>query len=270
MSHHYYWLSSYVVLLAVCLAVSCSAGLALWRETPAAHRRTVGLCVVGLVALVIVVEFYCDVTRWYQYVGKGLYDAIFHNFAALNHPSALKLFLDGQQVIKIAVAVAVIVLSASMILTLKTPPESASAAEKARFLKHAQNMQKNYLQQTALVYVFAVIAMMAGMYWPLPFLTGEGTTEAYKELLTGSAIMQGVTFSLGAAAVYLPAALVLRQWSEQMTAALMHQPSIDKNTEKAIEALSANPFDQLRQVAIMIMPILVSLTPLLDGITKLA
>ena len=55
-----------------------------------------------------------------------------------------------------------------------------------------------------------------------------------------------------------------------MTAALTHQPSIDKNTEKAIEALSANPFDQLRQVAIMIMPILVSLTPLLDGITKLA
>jgi hypothetical protein len=74
---------------------------------------------------------------------------------------------------------------------------------------------------------------------------------------------------LGAAAVYLPAALLLRQWSETVTGAAVTEPELDKDTAAAVEALSINPFDQLRQVAIMIMPILVSLTPLLDGITKL-
>lgn len=268
--YHYYWLSAYVVLTAVCLAVSCSAGLALRRETPAGDRNLVGWCVALLVAGVVGIELFGGVTRWYTYMGDGLYDAIFAKMATLKYPSALELFLNGQQVIKIAVAASVVILSTCMILTLKTPPEDASTAEKARYLKRAQNMQKNYLQQTALVYVFAVIAMMAGMYWPLPFLADDAARAAYKELLTGGAILQGVAFSLGAAAVYLPAALLLRQWSESMTGTLTDQSDMDKETEEAVEALSINPFDQMRQVAIMIMPILVSLTPLLDGITKLA
>lgn len=268
--YHYYWLSSYVILTAVCVAVGCSAGLALRRETPPGDRNIVGWCIAFLVALVVGVELSGYVTRWYTYLGDGLYRAVFAEMATLKYPSALSVFLNGQQVIKIAVAVSVVVLSTCMILTLKTPPDSATIAEKARYLKRAQNMQKNYLQQTALVYVFAVIAMMAGMYWPLPFLPDEAAKAAYMELLTGSAILQGVAFSLGAAAVYLPAALLLRQWSETMTVVMTDQPEPDQETVAAIEALSINPFDQMRQVAIMIMPILVSLTPLLDGITKLA
>lgn len=267
--YHYYWLSSYVVLTAVCLAVSCSAALALRRETPSGDRRIVGWCVVLLIALVIIVELFGGVTRWYTYLGDGLFDTIFTKVPALKYPSALALFLNGQQVIKIAVAVSVVVLSTCMILTLKTPPADATTAEKARWLKRAQDQQKNYLQQSALVYVFAIIAMMAGMYWPLPFLPDKEASAAYMELLTGSAILQGVAFSLGAAAVYLPAALLLRQWSETVTGGLSHQPELDKDTAEAVEALSINPFDQLRQVTIMILPILVSLTPLLDGITKL-
>ncbi len=268
--YHYYWLNSYVVLTAVCLAVSCSAGLALRRETPCSDRNIIAWCVGLLIAVVVFVELFGGITRWYTYLGDGLYDAIFAKMATLKHPSALTIFLDGQQVIKIAVAVSVVVLSMCMILTLKTPPDGASTADKARFLKRAQNLRKNYFQQTALVYVFAVIAMMVGMYWPLPFLADDAAKAAYMELLTGSAILQGVAFSLGAAAVYLPAALMLRQWSETMTVQLADHPAADKETEEAIEALSINPFDQMRQVAIMIMPILVSLTPLLDGITKLA
>lgn len=267
--YHYYWLSSYVLLTAVCLAVGCSAALALRRETPAGDRNTVGWCVALLIGLVVVVELFGGVTRWYTYMGEGLFDAIFAKVPTVNYPSALSVFLNGQQVIKIAVAATVVVLSTCMILTLKTPPPDATTAEKARWLKRAQDQQKNYLQQTALVYVFAIIAMMAGMYWPLPFLTGADAPAAYMDLLTGAAILQGVAFSLGAAAVYLPAAVLLRQWSETVTGSVADQPEVDKETAAAVEALSINPFDQLRQVAIMILPILVSLTPLLDGITKL-
>lgn len=267
--YHYYWLSSYVVLTAVCLAVCFSAGLALRRETPVRDRNVIGWCIALLVLLVVVIELFGGVTRWYKYMGEGLYDAIFTNIATLRYNTALSVYLHGQNIIKIAVAVSVVVLSVCMILTLKRPPEHWSMADKARFLRRAQLAQRNYLQQAALVYVFAVIAMIAGMYWPLPFLDGNEAQAAYLDLLTGVAILQGVAFSLGAAAVYLPAALVLRQWSEAVTKDLAGESVMDGETEAAVETLAIHPFDQLRQVAMMIMPMLVSLAPLLGGISGL-
>jgi hypothetical protein len=268
--YHYFWLSSYVVLTAVCLAVGTSAAVALRRETPRRDASAVRVAVGLLVALVVAVELFGGITRWYTYLGEGLYDSIFAHVPTLKHSSALAVFLNGQQVIKIAVAIAVVVLSACMILTLKTPPPGDSVAQKARFLQRAMATQRNLLQQTALVYVFAVIAMIAGMYWPLPFLADDAARAAYRNLLTGSAILQGVAFSLGAAAVYLPAALLLRQWSEAVTHEAADAPSADDDTEAALEALAVHPFDQFRQVAMMVLPMLVSLGPLLTGFSSLA
>jgi hypothetical protein len=47
------------------------------------------------------------------------------------------------------------------------------------------------------------------MYWPMPFLADDATRDAYRQLVVGAAVLQGVGYSLGIAAIYLPPALLL-------------------------------------------------------------
>lgn len=43
--YYYFWLSSYVLLTGVCIAVACGAGMALWREARRHDQALVWLCV---------------------------------------------------------------------------------------------------------------------------------------------------------------------------------------------------------------------------------
>ena len=259
----YYWLSAFVLLAAVSLAVAASAAMSLYRDAP---RRDRGI-IFGLVSLAAVAVIGSEVmgvaARWYTYLGEGLFETIFSQITvgADGDLTLLQAFKIGQEVIKGSAAVALLLLTAGLIVTLTRPPTDASFKARAQHIAAAALRQRTYLQHAALVYVFAMLSMLAWMYWPSPFLASDAVRNDYKDLVMGAAILQGTAFSLGVAAIYLPPALLLRHRSTMLTSSIGPDTELDPETEAAFEPLSVHPFDQFRQVAVMMMPVMVSLLP---------
>ena len=102
------------------------------------------------------------------------------------------------------------------------------------------------------------MAVLSWMYWPLPFLADAVEVERYTELLMGAAVLQGVAFSLGIAAIYLPPALMLRNRIAQLAGDFEGH---DEAAATVQASLATHPFDQFRQVAIIVLPTLVSMLP---------
>lgn len=268
--HRYFWLSAFLMLTTVSLAVAASAAIALFRETPPRDRRLMfGLVV--MVALVIIASEVMGVAqRWYTYLGNGLFDSIFSQIAVDGVGSALHVFKIGQEVIKATTAVAILLLTACLLMTLSRRTGDLSVSERAEDLAAAIARQRVYLQQAALVYVFAVLAMLSWMYWPLPFLASDTVRTEYKDVVMGAAVLQGVVFTIGIAAIYLPPALMLRRRAEALAAGIGPSASVDPETRAALSPLAPHPFDQFRQVATIVLPALAGLMPALNDLLGLS
>lgn len=280
--YRYFWISAFLVSGAVSLAVIASCVMSLYRETPPPHRPLIILLVVFIVVAIAIYESFPDFfeqKRWYEYMGEGLYEATLGKMpvtTGLNEgplqPVLQKLDI-GLNFVKILGATALIIIGVGSILAL-----SHITAEKVdnpkTFTKHktkhlARNVArlKNYLYQGSAVYVFAMIAMMSWMFWPIPFLSVDNVKLAYRELVVGSAILQGVGYTLGVAAIYLPPAVLLRHRINRMA----NQELVGNEAASVEEwlrerGLHFQPLDELRQVAAMLLPVAISAIPALTNI----
>ena len=155
-----------------------------------------------------------------------------------------------------------------MILTLARS-EVVTPEQRAAQLARALARQRGYLMLSATVYVFALVAMLSWMYWPLPFLADDSVRADYRQLVVGAAVLQGIGYSLGIAAIYLPPALLLRLRAERLADAASGK---GKTAEAWLrdQGLDSQPLDQLRQVAALLMPTLVSLLPALNELWRAA
>ncbi len=144
----YYWLSAFVLLAAVSLAVAASAAMSLYRDAP---RRDRGI-IFGLVSLAAVAVVGSEVmgvaARWYTYLGEGLFETIFSQITvgADGDLTLLQAFKIGQEVIKGSAAVALLLLTAGLIVTLTRPPTDASFKARAQHIAAAALRQRTYLQ----------------------------------------------------------------------------------------------------------------------------
>jgi hypothetical protein len=258
----YFWLSALVLLTAVSLAVGASSLLSVWRDSPKRDRKLVlGLVVLASV-LVMMVERSSLTEHWYAHMGHGLFRSVFGRMPE-GGMSALEVLDLGLDVSKGATAIALVALVACFLMTLTRPPQGASEQAVADHFKKAFARQRTYLQHAALLYVFAVMAVISWMYWPLPFFADAANLSSYRELLVGAAVLHGVTFSLGVAAIYLPPAMLLRSRALEYAVDL---PVDGQAAEQLRSTFATNPMDQLRQVAVMIAPALVSILPALKDI----
>jgi hypothetical protein len=257
----YFWLSALVLLTAVSLAVAASSAFSLLRDAPRRDR----VLMFGLVAMawvaIAVLEQSSLTDHWYVHMGDGLFEGIFSRVSA-GSITALQALNIGLDVSKLATAAALLLLVAGFLTTLTQAPANATKQQQADHLAGAIARQRTLLQHAALLYVFAILPVLSWMYWPLPFMANTAMEAAYRELLVGAAILHGVAFSLGVAAIYLPPALVLRSRvvrSEHLVN--------EGEAGKAIQAtIGSHPFDQVRQIAVMVSPALVSMLPVLKDI----
>ncbi len=264
----YIWLSAFALLTVVSIGVSVSGALSLWRETLRRDRTWV----FGLLGFVSVVVLIASVVPglgvpWQSYMGADLYKQIFAKVHAGDGWTAYDLFLIGKKLIKGSTILALAVLAICLILTLKRPPARLPRVTQAKLTAVAIARQRVYLNQAALVYVFAVLAMLSWMYWPLPYLTPD-SAEAYRKVLSGAAGLQGLGFTLGVALVYLPPAFILRNRAEKLATEILVLGGDEKNVAADIGPLAAHPFDHLRQVMTMVLPVIVSLLPALYDASK--
>ncbi len=264
--HRYFWLSAFLMLTAVSLAVAAGAALALFRETPPRDRRLVFGLFAAIAAVIILAEVTGVAQRWYTYLGNGLFESIFSRIPVDGIGSALHVFKMGQEVIKATTAVAILLLAACLLMTLSRPSDDLSLTERAEDLAAAIARQRVYLQQAAMVYVFAVLAMLSWMYWPLPFLASEALRADYKGVVMGAAVLQGVAFTIGVAVIYLPPALLLRRRAEALARGIGPAVAVDAETRAALSPLAPHPFDQLRQVGTIVLPALVGLLPVINDL----
>ncbi len=95
---------------------------------------------------------------------------------------------------------------------------------------------------------------------PLPYLADDATRDAYRELLVGNALVQGTGFSLGLASLYLPPALIL----DNRIADLADTCPEGEHDWLKKAGLETRPFDQLRQLAMVLLPTLLGLVPNLE------
>ncbi|MCA8929443.1 MAG: hypothetical protein KDC18_15370 [Alphaproteobacteria bacterium] len=270
----YFWLSAFTLLTAVALGIAMGAALSVWRLAPRRDRGLVFLLMAVVLGAVAAVELSGSVTSWYVYLGKNLFLSIFPYIRTGEHATAMQAFLTGQAVIKIATAAALVPLAVGLVLTLSRPAEGATLAARARSLASATEQQKAFLRHAALLYVLALLAVWAWMYWPIPFLKdppGSTTvTDAYNGLATGALLLQGVAFSIGVAAIYLPPALLLRHRAALLTRQIEDDPSDDgdEDADAVLAFLSVHPIDYLRQALALVLPALVSLLPSLQSIAS--
>ncbi len=264
----YIWLSAFALLTTVSIGVAISGLVALSRETLKKDRRLV----FGLIAVVVAVVLAASQTPelgkpWQTYLGQNLFKTIFSQVEATCFESAHELFLIGKEVIKAAVILALAVLAFGLVLTLKHPPARLSRVLQAKLTAAAIARQRVYLNQAALVYVFAVLAMLSWMYWPIPYLEPD-SAEAYGKVLAGAAALQGLGFTLGVAMVYLPPAFVLRSRAEALATEILVQGGDNVQVIEDLGPLAAHPFDHLRQVMTMVLPVIVSLLPAIYDASK--
>lgn len=262
----YFWLSAFVLLTIVSLAVAASSALSLLRDTPAKDR----LLVLGITAtawiLVVALELSDLTAHWYVHMGDGLFQAVFSQISAGNI-TALQALDIGLEVSKAATAAALLLLIVCLIMTLTRAPAGASPKAQAEHLAHAIARQHTYLQHAALLYVFAMLSVLSWMYWPLPFMADVANTVAYRELLVGAAVLHGVAFSLGVAAIYLPPALLLRARVEHLAKHLVDEGDAGKQIQATV---ASHPFDRFREIAMMLSPALISMLPAIKDIFQVA
>ncbi len=266
----YLWVSAFLLSCAASLAVAISCALSLWTGTPARDRRLIFTLLTATAALFVLVETLPGVPgqeRWYVFMGEGLYRSVFGGPDGPHAGEPLWMLDIGLDLIKACGAVALTLITAALILTLARDSRPESPERRAEHLARALARQRDYLMQGATVYVFALIAMLSWMYWPLPYLADEATRASYRQLVVGAAVLQGVGYSLGIAAVYLPPALLLRR---RVACLAGEAPDDGAGVEDWLreKGLEAEPLDQLRQAAALLMPAMVSLLPALNELWR--
>jgi hypothetical protein len=263
--YRYLWISAFVVVCTISLAVAVGSALSLWAQTPRRDRRPVFGVAAAAAAPFIAAEIVPNgigSERWYESMGEGLYRSVFGALPPGADAGALLHMLDrGLDLVVASGAIALALLAAALILTLARDRATAPPDVRAAHLARALARQRGYLRQGAAVYIFALIAMLAWMYWPMPFLADDATRDAYRQLVVGAAVLQGVGYSLGIAAIYLPPALLLRR----RAFALASEATGDAGAEDWLrdKGLESEPLDQLRQAAALVMPALVGVVPAL-------
>lgn len=294
--HRYLWLRAFSLLTAAALAIAVSACLTVWRWTPPAlHLGVFGLMAVVFVSVAILELAGCF-KEWHTYLGHGLFDEIFNggrpsgtgdracsalagDFLASilrgvgfwKSGTPMELFLTGQKIIKVSSLAAVVGLATGLVMTQAKPAAEAKREHRAQFLLAALDQQKAFLSQAVLLYVLAVLAVAAWMFWPLPYLTSSAA-EQYTNLATGALLLNGVAFSIGVGAFYLPPAMLLRHRAALLAREIAverakpaSKPDSEAPADTMLTALAFNPFDQLRQAFAIILPALVSLLPSLPS-----
>lgn len=301
--YRYFWISAFLVSSAVSLAVIVSSAMSLYREMLPRHRRLVISLVVLLVTAIVIYEsspqifdrerWYqymgadlydtmFDRKRWYEYMGAGLYEATLGNMPvaiglidipAPRPESILHLFDIGLNLVKFFAATALIIIGVGSILTLssitaeKVGDPKNFTEHKAKHLARNIALLKGYLYQGSAVFVFAIIAMISWMFWPIPFLNGDNVQIAYRELVVGSAILQGVGYTLAIAALYLPPVLLLRQRISRMAKQeLVGDETISAEEWLRQRGLDFKPLEELRQVVAVLLPTVISVVPALTNI----
>ena len=176
----------------------------------------------------------------------------------------------GIDLVKVLGAAALIVICAGSILTLshistgRSDDPTAASEHETRYLARNVALLKSYLYQSSAVYVFAMIAMMSWMFWPIPFVAD---VEKYRELIVGSALLQGVGYTVAVASIYLPPAVLLRHRVHR----LAHRELVDDEAASVENWLRQRgrhfqPLEELRQVAAMLLPVVISALPALTSL----
>ena len=192
---------------------------------------------------------------------QPLFRSLFSELPAGEAERSLLDLLDaGLNTVKFLGVVALGLVSGGLVLTLAEPTRQRSAEEHAAGLARAAARQKELLQHGATVYVMAIIAMLAWMHWPLPYLESETIRGQYRDLLLANALVQGMVYSLGIAAIYLPTAMLLRR----RIADLAETTPDATPTWLREQGLEAQPFDQLRQMATVLLPAIIGILPALE------
>ena len=263
----YLWASAFSVSAVVSLTVAAFAALTIWRHLGQGDRKLFfGIAIFGFLLIVLGEELFTG-DRWYTQLGDGLYCQAFCGLDAAQCSGstdargacpkldALDLGLD---VTKYAGAAALIFLTLAFIATLRR----TEGADPARELARAGREQQQLLLQGAAVYVMACLSLLAWASWPLAVLS-DNALAAYREVLLGSTVLQGVGYSLGIASIFLPSAMVLR-----MRAADLVDATAKTEPERAewlqLQGLEQSAIDQLRQMATILMPTFISFLPALQ------
>ena len=279
--HRSFWVAAFLLSAAASAAVAMSVALGLWRLKLARDRTAVTSIILLVIALVIIGETVGPrgEIRWYDAMGRAviatgsdeptnateapdgrLYRALFETPPAASGMTPVLHLLDhGLDAIKILGTIALTLTGAGLVLTLAKPRQPLPTDREAARLAAALTRQQALLEQATIVYILALVAMLAWMHWPLPYLADDTTRDAYRELLLGNALVQGVGYSLGLAALFLPPALLLRR----QIADLADTPGAERDWLKD-QGLETAPFDQLRHLATLLLPTLVSLLPALE------
>ena len=280
--YRYLWISAFWVSCVVSLAVIVSAFLTLFRETPQRHRAFVVWLVVVFTLAVTAYEngqVLGSGVPWYEDMGAGLYKttlgqmpvSIGQPFEPVAYEDSVLRMLDvGFALVKFFGTIALVIIGMGSILTLthlvaaKEGASAPSVESRARHLSRNVALLKAYLYQGAVVFVFAVLAMISWMLWPLGFLKGDEAQGQYRDLLVGAAILRGVGYTIGVASLYLPPAVLLRQRVKRLARQALVGAE-DDNVEAWLQkrGLHFQPLDELRQLAAVLLPAFVSAAPLL-------
>jgi hypothetical protein len=160
------WLSAFAVAGALCIAVSVAAATTI-RNTPI-HGNRLAVVGVAIAAILIMlsIETYLGGVRWYSYLGKELFTAVFEKGEVYGTWTRLDLLDRGLDVIKWLGMIALILVTLCFVLTLAHPVQGASADEQKRLLAAAAKSQRTLLAHLTAIYVVAIVAMFAWMNWP--------------------------------------------------------------------------------------------------------
>ena len=263
----YFWLSAFAVAGAVAAAVTFSAIMTMRRGLVQGNRAAIYGVALVAIAIMAVVEIFSGAKRWYTHLGDGLFQSVFGTGKAFGELSRLEVLDAGLDVIKWLGMIALILLTLCLVLTLARPASADMPDEEyAQHLAAAAKTQRALLLHLTAVYVVAIVAMFAWMMWPMPYLADEAAKAAYRDVVNGAAILQAVGYSLGTAAIYLPAAMVLRQRAMTLAGRMAGQTDAGLTGANADDwlarmGLAASPVDQFRQTATLALPVLVSLAP---------
>lgn len=285
LKYRYFWISAFLVSSAVSVSVMFSCAMSLYRETPPRHKKFIIIAVLLLIVGIIIFEWFpgaLDRMRWYEYMGAGLYKGSLGEFPITLTLGATDMLLQpdedrilrkldiGLNFVKMFGATALIIIGVASILTLsritgeKIDDPEAFQEQTVTHLSRNIALLKGYLYQGSIVYVFAVIAMISWMFWPIPFLDGPEVRAAYRELLVGSAIIQGVGYTLAVAAVYVPPAVLLRQRVGQMVEeAITGKTAVSADKWLRERGLHFQPIEAFRQFLAVLLPTLISMLPAL-------
>ena len=304
--YRYFWISAFLVFGAVALAVVASCAMSVHRAMPPHRRPLIISLIVFFFVVIGIFETYPgrEASHWYASMGKNLYwctvgqievtsdinEAAAQPVAkigdeaaaipvrcvvadarerpALKRP-ALDMLNIGIDIVKVLGAAALIVIGMGSILTLsRISAESADTPttvteRETKYLASNIALLKGYLYQSSAVYAFAMIAMISWMFWPIPFVAD---VEKYRELIVGSALLQGVGYTVAVAAIYLPPAVLLRHRVHRMA----HRELVDDEAAGVDnwlrqKGLHFQPLDELRQVAAMLLPVIISAVPALTS-----